>query len=352
MNQKIFLTQDSTTAPSTVNHATTTATTTVSNVAPVLGTARGDPSQCGPDRGGPIRLGKSPRHPNPTREYRNYHSLSNRRRVINVLKPLTENGVAQTRALGQSTHWASYTCGLHKDRPSAATSSTAASSPTFYRIYSSDLQRTRHTTQLLLDTKGVRQGYPKHWSYEQALDEYQKAAECSSANGNESFQTKLPLYETNQDGWKRALDWLQSVVDDIVAHEQTPPTNGMVTTISTTSTATAYYTVLVVAHAGLLRLVLQRLLGTSRLAAHATARFDPHDQGRLAVPNTSLTILDLHIDTIATLSPPPLQPLADPCTSNGQRIESEENLANGILPHSVQSIDIVLFTSTDHLHVA
>jgi broad specificity phosphatase PhoE len=272
--------------------------------------------------------------------------------------------VAQTRALGQSSHWTTYTSGLRRNEPADASSATAG--PTFWRIYSSDLQRTRHTTQLLVDSmaplqsmsnrevwyderirelgKGVRQGYPKHWSYEQALDEYQKATERSSGNGNAFAQTRLPLRETNEDGWKRALDWLQTMIDDIVAHEQTT-TNEVATTIS--ATATTYYTVLAVAHAGLLRLVLQRLLGVSRLAAHAAARFDPHDQGRLAVPNTSLTILDLHIDTAP---PPPLpSPLAEPSSGHDNEAKEEE-LANGIWPRFVQSIDIVLFTSTDHLH--
>jgi broad specificity phosphatase PhoE len=275
--------------------------------------------------------------------------------------------VAQTRALGQSSHWTTYTSGLRRNEPADASSASAG--PTFWRIYSSDLQRTRHTTQLLLDDmvllqsmsnrevwyderirelgKGVRQGYPKHWSYEQALDEYQKATERSSANDNESAQTKLPLRETNEDGWKRALDWLQRMIDDIVAHEQTT-TKDMVTTVST-ATTTTYYTVLAVAHAGLLRLVLQRLLGMSRLATHAAARFDPHDQGRLAVPNTSLTILDLHIDTAPP--PPSPSPLAESSSGHDNEAkEEEEELANGILPRFVQSIDIVLFTSTDHLH--
>jgi broad specificity phosphatase PhoE len=292
--------------------------------------------------------------------------------------------VAQTRALGQSPHWTTYTSGTHRDGelllPEAAADTSSAIAgvpvvPTFWRIYSSDLKRTRHTTQLLLDTmvplsppqevwyderirelgKGVRQGYPKHWSYEQARDEYQKATERSNINGKESAQAALPLRETNEDGWKRALDWLQSVIDDIVALEQ--PTNSDTTdTVSTAADATnTCYTVLAVAHAGLLRVVLQRLLGRSRLAALAAARFDPNDQGRLAVPNTSLTVLDLLLDTVATLPPTPPPPVADPSTGHGQCIEDkeeEEDLANGILPRFVHSIDIVLFTSTDHLHVA
>jgi broad specificity phosphatase PhoE len=200
--------------------------------------------------------------------------------------PLTPNGEDQVQALG--------------------TSLQEEDTPFFWRIYSSDLPRTQRTTHILLDSlnsssddrsssngeatstssstasstpnmirwdrrlrelaKGARQGYPKHYTEAQALLERQRLGE------------QAPLLETLDEGWERIFDWWREVIADA--------------TTDTCSSTNGVRNVLVVGHAGIFRVFLQRLLGDARLRAHASAGYDQRD-GRFAVPNSSLTILQV-----------------------------------------------------------
>lgn len=241
-------------------------------------------------------------------------------------QPLTERGIKQARALGQGPQWGEKTV--------------------FWRIYSSDLPRAQQTTRILLQTmletdrmavpkvnidtsvddllrhgwvrfdarlreiaKGARQGLPKGLSYEEAL----QARRLKIAAGEISADEPVPLLENEDDGWNRAVEWLGEVISDAL-NEQAVDNGGPLN-------------VLAVAHSGLLRVFLKRLLG-ERLHAHPDATFDPID-GRFAVPNTSLTIL--------TLS----------CSIDDDSDDGPD--ANDIIGLSaVDDIDITLLTSTEH----
>jgi len=216
----------------------------------------------------------------------------------------------QARALGKSSQWGSYQDAVK-----------------FWRIYSSDLPRAIHTTQILLDSmrtrpaaaairaadgaddpnntiflsndldistimqavrfdtrlrelaKGARQGLPKDLPYEEALRLRQQR----------QTPGPIPLLETEEDGWTRAFDWLNEVLSDALRQAEEDPSN-------------TDLHVLVVSHAGFLRVLLTRLLGVDRLRAHPDATYDPID-GRFAIPNTSLTVLTISLkESSETLS--------------------------------------------------
>jgi len=211
----------------------------------------------------------------------------------------------------------------------------------FWKIYSSDLPRAKHTTGVLLQSlrdsgrisveapiasmlaleggvlfdarlrelaKGARQGLPKDLSYETAL----QMRQLQIAAGEMSADDPIPLLETEDDGWNRAEEWLVEVVWDALQQNRQPEDGEC-------------WNVLVVAHAGLLRVFLKRFLGEERLRAHPDATFDPID-GRFAVPNTSLTIL--------TLS----------CSTDDE--SPADTARRGV--SSIDNIDITLLTSTQH----
>ena len=227
----------------------------------------------------------------------------------------------------------------------------------FWRIYSSDLPRAEQTTQILLESlwsrtnrphnnnnnaeddantilassdsgdlskiveqvrfdarlrelaKGVRQGLPKDLSYDEAaLIRQHKISTGEWPAG------PVPMLETEEDGWNRAVDWLNELISDALHQNRDVGENGR------------DLNVLVVSHSGLLRCLFRRLIGARRLQAHPDATYDPID-GRFAVPNTSLTIL--------TLS----------CSDNP---EAEKNESTRDDVPAIGSIDITLLTSTKH----
>ena len=246
----------------------------------------------------------------------------------------------QARALGQSSQWDSVA--------------------KFWRMYSSDLPRTRQTTQILLQSlllqrgtsesitsictdphlinnnqnaadsndspvllqgvffdsrlrelaKGARQGLPKRLTYGEALQVRQQQIE----SGEMDADAPIPLLETEDDAWNRIVEWLEEVVSDALV-------------VTTQRGKDEEMDVLVIAHSGLLRVFLHRLLPPERLRSHADATYDPVD-GKFAIPNASLTIL--------TLS----------CSSDDDDYDSKKSHKE--LSAMMDSVDITLLTSTKH----
>lgn len=234
----------------------------------------------------------------------------------------------------------------------------------FWRIYSSDLPRAQHTTQILLQSlwrnhdlaasrsddndtnkaedantiivsnvaslsqimqqviyderlrelaKGARQKLSKDITYDEALLLRQQ-----KISTGEWPDEPIPALETVEDGWKRAVDWLNELILDALQQAQHDNrdeggNNGL--------------HVLVVSHAGFLRVLLNQLIGVHRLRAHPDSTYDPID-GRFAVPNTSLTILKLS------------------CSDNPGGSGATNEWSKDI--PAISSIDITLLTSTKH----
>jgi broad specificity phosphatase PhoE len=166
------------------------------------------------------------------------------------------------------------------------------------------LQSVSYTPELRELAKGPRQGFPKHWSLDEAVARRQQL----------SMTEPYPLLETDDDGWDRLSQWLdrqiRAAMDEAKAAR---------TTTTTDSTSHKFH-VLAFGHAGLFRVLLTRLLGEDVLLAHPDAQLEP--TGRFAVPNASLTILDLHLNL------------------SNNNVHQPEN--------RIQKIDVILLTSTEH----
>ena len=187
--------------------------------------------------------------------------------------PLTERGMAQARALGQSPL-------LREAR--------------FTRYYSSDLGRALRTAQLVMQemnneqsiietlrlekrlremAKGAREGFSKSTTYAEALEQRKT---------KDNNILPIPLRETEDDAWQRMHDFVYELLtnmgntdddDDDDDAGQHPPN------------------IFVMSHSGILRVFLKRMIGEDRLYQHPSARFDA--SGLFYIPNTSVTILEV-----------------------------------------------------------
>jgi broad specificity phosphatase PhoE len=129
-------------------------------------------------------------------------------------------------------------------------------------------------------SKGARQGFPKNWTYEQALEARRR---------NE--QDTTPLLETAQDAWKRMFNWMYEVVLQSENENENENENPK----DSEKEEEEIRKVLVISHAGSLRLLLHHLVpdGHPDLEKADDPSRPPDDSKRFAVPNTSLTILDV-----------------------------------------------------------
>ena len=265
----------------------------------------------------------------------------------------------------------------------------------FWRIYSSDLGRTKATTQLLLQecdcysnitsdnitslqqqgdshdkrqtdvnnirydhrlreiARGLRQGLPKEYTYEEATRVYNDGQHPlysnNSPNGTDATTTAaIPDLETEDDAWNRIYTlWLMEVIQDIsILHD---------------GSNTTPYNVLVITHAALLRVFLQRLIGIDQIEQHPEVvyKYDSHNNAtgisvnrRFNIPNTSYTILNLDIN----VHPHPQQPVSTPpiLDSAAPKIHMYDDMGQQ-LPQGdmdrgpiIQHVEIERFTSTDH----
>ena len=255
----------------------------------------------------------------------------------------------------------------------------------FWRVYSSDLGRTKATTQLLLqnydvysnqmnendtslpqqypddpihpDTyqvrydhrlreiaRGLRQGLPKEYTYEEATAVFNNGQHPLYSNNNANVTdatTNIPILETDDDAWHRihAL-WLSEVMQDI-------------STLPDRTSTTQQYNVLAVTHAALLRVFLQRLIGRDQLQQHPDVvyKYDNNDAGipsnnRFHIPNTSYTILNVYF------TPTPRKPSTSSSILGQQSHEYNDpgQAQSGSIDRAtmIQRVDIERFTSTDH----
>jgi broad specificity phosphatase PhoE len=266
-----------------------------------------------------------------------------------VLQILTDQGRRQAWALGQSSDW---TLGSN-----------------FWRIYASDLTRAQQTTQILLESiihsnkvdptvgasvvenksddlddicmrykvqwdsrlrelaKGARQGFPKSWTYQRALDERRRQLQEGTST------EPIPLLETEEEGETRIMEWLNELAEQAYNEYQTILSDANSTPGETRRNR---FTVLAVAHSNIMRIFLKRLLGIDKLKSHPDALFDSND-GRFLIPNTSLTILDVRV---ARQHPETNPPRENP-NWNTERMQLS----------TITGIDIVLLTSTKHYNL-
>jgi broad specificity phosphatase PhoE len=191
----------------------------------------------------------------------------------------------------------------------------------FWRRYASDLQRTRETSHLLLLppsdqelfvweerlrelSKGARQGYPKHYSEDQAL---QARIQQAQEQGREFQRNEVPLLETEEQAYQRFLSWMLDVAREAVMTQQQQDDESSTSTSPPTTTNNNVnhhvYPILVVSHSALLRVVLTRFFSKLELMQQGAIYDDKkahNENHRLVIPNTSLTIVDILVHSAPT----------------------------------------------------
>jgi broad specificity phosphatase PhoE len=152
----------------------------------------------------------------------------------------------------------------------------------------SSVPPTRFDPRLRELARGAREGLPKVLSEMEAFSERERLG----------IMDPIPRFETPEEGWSRVSDWLDEVMEDVVqesGHVIVPETsdNGKK---DTRDDGDKVLNVLVISHSGLLRIFLERLLGTQRLQQHPEARFEEKNGvPALSIPNSSLTILNIDL---------------------------------------------------------
>ncbi|KAI2512312.1 hypothetical protein MHU86_2188 [Fragilaria crotonensis] len=126
--------------------------------------------------------------------------------------------------------------------------------------------------------RGLGEGLPKALTYEDAL----KVRLGRASNGD----TNIPLLESDKDVWQRVSAWLIELARDEIIERRSASDN-----------PSSACSVLVVAHAGIIRTICSRLVPT-QLPKHV----EVSDMGKdgstvkhLDVPNTSVTVLDISV---------------------------------------------------------
>lgn len=205
----------------------------------------------------------------------------------------------------------------------------------FDRYYTSDLPRAVQTAQIILKeingdnnddvvtsflvvdkrlremAKGAREGFSKSITYEEAL---------RLRRIKDSQDSSLPLRETEEEAWQRIYSLIYRCVEEAVVEN------------SHSNQGQPCRRVFCMSHSGILRIFLRRLIGEDALYSHPNAKFDP--TGLFYIPNTSVTILDVGLQTKrvvygSTTAQPAIQ----------QRTQSDHNL----------QADIIELTRADHL---
>ena len=242
--------------------------------------------------------------------------------------PLTTNGIEEAKNLGRKSKY------LQQNNNVLP----------FVRVYSSDLSRARDTaiyalregrkkvrniesqeegnvndsdlendflllSQLIIQDErlrersyGYRQGFPRIMNDDEIQDIWKQ------------YGIEPPLYETDDDLWKRGKDWLIDVLTQIQTmiqlerkfqfttstnndadkknddgNNSLPPTTKQMTTTT--------YHVLAVAHSGLIREIILHLIPSKDELIAMDAKFDTKKKGKskLIIPNTSVTILEFEL---------------------------------------------------------
>ena len=219
------------------------------------------------------------------------------------LQPLTNIGIQQARAahqtIGQKKYWRCYVSNQERAFRTAYYILYNKTSPShvrqthkenngnsdeviYYNNNNEQTNRVDNECSLILEprlrerAKGVREGRNKNLSYEEALALFEKE------QGG-----RMPVLETEQDVWERINDWIMDVWKDACHdYESNCRQND-----SMSETDAAIYDVLAVSHSGTLRTAIENLV-YSQLPPNLER--EPGSQvGRMLVPNTSLTTIEL-----------------------------------------------------------
>ena len=166
----------------------------------------------------------------------------------------------------------------------------------FWRLYASSLERTQVTARaaigedakLIIDSrlselgKGARQGYPKSFSMEQAMEARRREENIATSTAAVLFE--VPSLESEEDGWLRIKSWLDDVFADALREVSAMEERLSESMDEAIEAASRVFSVFAVTHSAILRLLLQRLFPNDERIT---------SQERIYIPNTSVTVVEL-----------------------------------------------------------
>jgi broad specificity phosphatase PhoE len=135
--------------------------------------------------------------------------------------------------------------------------------------------------------KGVREGRDKTLTYDEAFELYR--LERAANNEHDESMWKLPLLELENEVWERVQDWIEEIVQDAYRHHL------KLGPISSSNSNNSQYDVFAVTHSGTLRIMIERMVGKQlpKDVDREETDKDGVNIGRLSVPNTSITRIDI-----------------------------------------------------------
>ena len=265
--------------------------------------------------------------------------------------PLTEEGLYQAQALGRRNR---------RDRcdRSTTTNNNDPSSPSQeddWRdysfeggVFSSDLQRAHRTLTSLLESSG-RDDLIETIQFDKRLRERSYGAREGMPHTMTEDEARMvwqsrgiepPIYETDEMVWQRCSEWLMDVLLQIQQEEEEEMAAAAARTTPTRNDDMVVRHVLVSSHAGVLRIMLQRLFSVDELTRQG-GMFDGSrtTTKRLVIPNTSVSVIEFEI-----LPPGATAAAASPRDTSQ---EDDEDVRATILLQTARRL--LQLTSTDHL---
>jgi len=195
--------------------------------------------------------------------------------------PLTQNGIQQSKAANRSMMKQS-----------------------FWKRYASDLLRAENTARIILGldgeddessscdaketlildkrlrerAKGVREGRDKDLTYDEAyrLFREERFGHDGVNDNDDTNEEDLPLLETEEEVWFRVKDWIEELLDSAYNHYLQHDEYSS-------------YDIFAVTHSGTLRILIEKMVGEQIPREKNLVK-----QERLAVPNTSTTIIEIY----------------------------------------------------------
>jgi len=169
------------------------------------------------------------------------------------------------------------------------------------QLYASDLQRARDTAVLALLAAPEKEGRLSATALQTRvelrersyglLQGFSRSTPLEEAKRIwDQYDQRPPVYETDEDLWIRAKAWVTQLV------EQVKTSNQLETQFPSNSASTIHH-VLMVAHAGVVRELILRLIPDEKYLISRGARFDEARNHRLIIPNTSVTVLEIDLDS-------------------------------------------------------
>ncbi len=266
-----------------------------------------------------------------------------------MFKPLTQRGIDQAklanRAIGSYPFWRRYSSDLKRCQKTAS----LVLGLEVHRNGNKNTNDNENIVEndrsyLILDkrlrerAKGVREGRSKHLTYDEAFEVFHLEREAdrnlhseeAPNEGTNKFDKEIPLLETEDEVFVRVQDWIEEVVND--AYEDYLKFGSG----SNSGHANGGYDIFAVTHSGTLRIIIEKIVG-EQLSGDVKREETDKDGvkvGRLSVPNTSITTIEI---------------FPDDNSSSGQTISMKVKLGDDRNQKVLWKAKLIDLTSTLHL---